>query len=214
MVNFKDYASPSSKLKYLIIESSERPAMQTRLLVQTPLTGWYADPWTLLRNTLHMKNCTFECKSTSTRSSQMWSLQSSLHRYTNIACALPSLAHRIVREEIRWGETVVFEGEYCHIPGYWEWAKDTLARSQEALIAADIYDAVYASLFTYDRNSDELQAFCEAWCPKMNTVLTSLGELSIYLWDLYILGGLPIGGSLYEEVILEDTELTGTDAKY
>ncbi|MCD7456871.1 hypothetical protein HAX54_033392 [Datura stramonium] len=39
MVNFKDYTSPSSKLKYLIIESSERPAMQTRLLVQTLLTG-------------------------------------------------------------------------------------------------------------------------------------------------------------------------------
>ncbi|MCE5167129.1 hypothetical protein HAX54_038880, partial [Datura stramonium] len=42
MVNFKNYTSPSSKLKYLIIESNERPAMQTKLLVRTPLTGWYA----------------------------------------------------------------------------------------------------------------------------------------------------------------------------
>ncbi|MCE5167063.1 hypothetical protein HAX54_035510, partial [Datura stramonium] len=105
MVNFKDYTSPSSKLKYLIIESSERPAMQTRLL--------------------------------------MWSLQSPLHRYTNIASSLPILARCIVQEEIRWGETVVFEGEYCHIPGYGEWAEDTLARSQEALITTDIYDAAY-----------------------------------------------------------------------
>ncbi|MCD9644354.1 hypothetical protein HAX54_032541, partial [Datura stramonium] len=32
MVNFKDYTSPSSKLKYLIIKSNERPAMQTKLL--------------------------------------------------------------------------------------------------------------------------------------------------------------------------------------
>ncbi|MCD7460189.1 hypothetical protein HAX54_043038 [Datura stramonium] len=45
-------------------------------------------------------------------------------------------------------------------------------------------------------------AFFETWCPKTNTVLTSIGELSISLWDLYILGGLPIGGSLYEEIIL------------
>ncbi|MCD7446313.1 hypothetical protein HAX54_000123, partial [Datura stramonium] len=51
-------------------------------------------------------------------------------------------------------------------------AEDTLSRSQEALIAADIYDAVYASLFTYDRNSDVLQAFCEAWYSKTNVVLT------------------------------------------
>ncbi|MCE5165669.1 hypothetical protein HAX54_011448 [Datura stramonium] len=58
----------------------------------------------------------------------MWSLQVPLHRYTNIASVLPSLARCIVREEICWGETVVFEGEYCHIPGYWEWAEDTLAR--------------------------------------------------------------------------------------
>ncbi|MCD9637947.1 hypothetical protein HAX54_021498 [Datura stramonium] len=117
----------------------------------------------------------------------MRSLQEPLHRYTNIASALPSQARHIVREEIRWGETIVFEGEYCHIPGYWEWDEDTLARSQEA--------------------------FCEVWCPKTNIVLTSVGELSISLWDLYILGGLPIGGSLYEDVIPEATELSGTDAK-
>ncbi|MCD9646035.1 hypothetical protein HAX54_035547 [Datura stramonium] len=143
----------------------------------------------------------------------MWSLQLSLHRYTNKVSAIPSLARQIVREEICWGEIVVFKGEYCHIPGYWEWAEDTIARSQESLIAAGIYDAVYALHFTYDRNSDVLQVFCEAWCPKSNTVLTSIGELSIYLRDLYILGGLPSGGSLYEKVIPEDTELTGTDAK-
>ncbi|MCE5166975.1 hypothetical protein HAX54_032005, partial [Datura stramonium] len=72
MVNFKDFTSPSSKFKYLIIESNERHAML--------------------------------------------SVPALLHHYTNIASGLPSLAHRIVREEIRWGETVVFKGEY-----YWEW---------------------------------------------------------------------------------------------
>ncbi|MCD9560764.1 hypothetical protein HAX54_019555 [Datura stramonium] len=107
----------------------------------------------------------------------MWSLQVPLHRYTNIESTLPSLGHCIVREEIRWGDTVAFEGEYCHIPGYWEWV------------------------------------FCEAWCPKTNTLLISAGELSISLWDLYTLGSLPIGGSLYEEVIPEAMKLTVADAK-
>ncbi|MCD9639493.1 hypothetical protein HAX54_024064 [Datura stramonium] len=143
----------------------------------------------------------------------MWSLQAPHHRYTNIASPLPSLDCRIVRGDIHWGEIVVFEGEYCHIQGYWEWAEDTLGRSQEVLVAADIYDAVYSLLFTYDQNSDILQAFCEAWCPKTNTVLSSIGELSISLWDLHTLGGFPIRGSFYEEVIPEATELTCVDAK-
>ncbi|MCE3216020.1 hypothetical protein HAX54_004479 [Datura stramonium] len=87
------------------------------------------------------------------------------HRYTNIASPLPSLGHRIVRGDIRWGEIVVFEGEYHHIPGYWEWTEDTLGRSQEVLVTTDIYDAVYASLFTYNRNSDILGSFYEEVIP-------------------------------------------------
>ncbi|MCE3051346.1 hypothetical protein HAX54_049544, partial [Datura stramonium] len=212
MVNFRDYTSPSSKLKYLIIESTKN-SVETKLLVHTPFTGWYAGPWPPLRNTLHMTNWTSERKPTTTRSSKMWSLQAPHHCYTNIANPLPSLGHRIVRGDISWGETVVFEGEYYHIPGYWEWDEDTLGRSQEVLVTADIYDAIYASFFTYNRNSDILQAFCEAWCPKTNTILTSLGELSISLWDLHTLGGLPIRGSFYEEVIPQATELTCVDAK-
>ncbi|MCE3051183.1 hypothetical protein HAX54_049051, partial [Datura stramonium] len=37
--------------------------------------------------------------------------------------------------------------------------------------------------------------------------------LSISLWDLHTLGGLPIRGSSYEEVIPEATERTCVDAK-
>ncbi|MCD7463114.1 hypothetical protein HAX54_049983 [Datura stramonium] len=124
-------------------------------------------------------------------------------------------ANKIVgSNSLNWmGEIVVFQGEYYHIPGYWEWAEDKLGRSQEILIATDIYDIVYASFFTYDQNLDVLQAFCKEWCPKMNKILTSVGELSISLWDLHTLGGLPIRGSLYEEVIPEATELTGVDVK-
>ncbi|MCD7459580.1 hypothetical protein HAX54_041349 [Datura stramonium] len=134
MVNFRDYTSHSSKLKYLIIERNES-SVQTKLLVQTPLTGWYAGPWTLLRISLHITNWTSECKLPSARSSQTWSLQAPYHHYTNITSALLSLGCHVVRGEICWGEIVVFEGEYCHIPGHWEWAEDTLGRSQEVLVA-------------------------------------------------------------------------------
>nr|XP_016435936.1 PREDICTED: uncharacterized protein LOC107762125 [Nicotiana tabacum] len=97
---------------------------------------------------------------------------------------------------------------------YWEWAEDVLGGSQQTLSTPKIYDAVYASLFTYDRNLNILQAFCEAWCPKTNTLLTSVRKLSISLWDLHILGGLPIAVSPYEEVVPETRELIGLDEKH
>mgnify|MGYP003362351470 CR=1 FL=1 len=55
------------------------------------------------------------------------------------------------------------EGEFRHIQGYWECAEDVLVRSQQTLKAAKVYDVVYASLFTYDRSSNILQAFLEEW---------------------------------------------------
>lgn len=81
------------------------------------------------------------------------------------------------------------------------------------MVTTQIYDVVYASLFTYDRNSYIFQEFFEAWCPKTNTLLTSVGELSISLWDLHILGGLPISGSLYEKIVPEAKELMVYDEK-
>lgn len=120
------------------------------------------------------------------------SLNLAKYHHANITTPLLSLGHLIIQGEIQWGNTMTVEGEYHQIPGYWEWTEDILGRSQEVLGTTHIYDVVYASLFTYDRNSDVLQAFCEAWCPKTNTLLTSAGEVSIYLWDLHILGGLPI----------------------
>ncbi|KAL0463332.1 UNVERIFIED_CONTAM: hypothetical protein Slati_0220800 [Sesamum latifolium] len=68
-------------------------------------------------------------------------------------------------------------------------------------VATQVYDSVYASLFTYDRSYDVIKAFREACCPSTNTLLTSFGELSISLWDLHTLTGLPMNGLLYDEVV-------------
>lgn len=61
--------------------------------------------------------------------------------------------------------------------------------------------------------SNFIQLFCDAWFPYTNTLLTSIGETSIYLWDLHTLGGLPIIGVPYKEVICNATELTVFDDK-
>ncbi|KAF3624497.1 hypothetical protein FXO38_30232 [Capsicum annuum] len=128
----------------------------------------------------------------------------------NIASTLPCLGRRIINGENRWGETFQLNGEFHYIPGYWEWTEDVLNRSYRALKDAKIYYVVYGSLFTYDHNTNILQAFCEAWCPTTNTLLTSVGEMSLSLCDLHTIGGLPITGSLYEEVVPDVTELMGT----
>ncbi|KAL0291242.1 UNVERIFIED_CONTAM: hypothetical protein Sangu_2542500 [Sesamum angustifolium] len=80
-------------------------------------------------------------------------------------------------------------------------------------IGLKIYDAFCALLFTYDHNSDIIKAFCEAWCPLTNTLLTSAGEMCISLWDLHELVGLPMTGCLYDEVVPSALELTGVDEK-
>ncbi|KAI3445188.1 hypothetical protein Pfo_001853, partial [Paulownia fortunei] len=102
----------------------------------------------------------------------------------------------------KWGDVIQFLGEYHYIKRYWAWTEDILSRYEHNLLAVQIYDLVYASLFTYDSNSDIVKVFCEAWCPLTNTLLTSLGELSISLWDLHTLAGLPMIGFLYDKVVL------------
>ncbi|KAL0290406.1 UNVERIFIED_CONTAM: hypothetical protein Sangu_2575800 [Sesamum angustifolium] len=79
------------------------------------------------------------------------------------------------------------------------------------LVVAQVYDFVYASLFTYDRNSDVIKTFYELWCPSTNTLLMSFGELSISLWDLHTLVGLPMNGLMYDEVVPSAKELDGVD---
>ncbi|KAH0645323.1 hypothetical protein KY284_033207 [Solanum tuberosum] len=212
MTIFRQYISPSTRLRHLIVETEEGEE-QTRFLTHAPLVGRYANQLPFLKNPFHMANWTSVHTHTSNNLLKLWSLQAPDHHHANIAAPLPSLGRRIIQGEIRWGNTMTVEGEYRHIPGYWEWTEDILCRSQEVLGTTQIYDTVYASLFTYDRNSNILQAFCEAWCPKTNTFLTSVGELSISLWDLYVLEGLPIWGSLYEEIVPEVKELVGSDEK-
>ncbi|KAG5630501.1 hypothetical protein H5410_002218 [Solanum commersonii] len=53
--------------------------------------------------------------------------------------------------------------------------------------------------------------FCENWRPSTNTVSTFVEELSISLWDLRTIGGLPVHGFFYDEVIPSAKELTHVD---
>ncbi|XP_074298273.1 uncharacterized protein LOC141629116 [Silene latifolia] len=87
------------------------------------------------------------------------------------------------------------------MPKYWEWTEDVLARFSDILSTASIRQAVYASLYSYDKDLQIMRAIFEGWCPDTNTFHTVEGEFYISLWDLKKLGGLPIVGEIYDETV-------------
>ncbi|KAK4706249.1 hypothetical protein R3W88_034194 [Solanum pinnatisectum] len=133
-------------------------------------------------------------------------LKSSTHQ--NVVAAIPP--HR--DENLSsWCVSPLGFGEVHYTSGYWEWVEDLLARCKETLDKIKTYDVIFASMFTYDHNENVFQAFCENQHPSTNTVSTFVGELSISLCDLRTIGGLPIHGSFYDEVIPSAKELTHVD---
>ncbi|KAL0368030.1 UNVERIFIED_CONTAM: hypothetical protein Scaly_1021900 [Sesamum calycinum] len=135
------------------------------------------------------------------------------HQPSDDFAHLCTLGCSIIEGDAKWDGDLRFTGEFRYTKGYWEWTKDVFSRCEDRLRHLKIYDAIYASLFTYDHNSDIVKAFCEAWCPLTNTLLTSAGELSISLQDLRELAGLSMTGYLYDEVVPSALELTGVDEK-
>jgi len=111
------------------------------------------------------------------------------------------LGCQIITGKARWGPSLLLYGEFPYIPLHWEWTERVLACFGQCLRDCSLYQVVYASLYSYSRDTHVLYAFCESWCPTTNTLHTLSGELSISLWDLHHLVGLPIYGHIYDETI-------------
>ncbi|KAL0349852.1 UNVERIFIED_CONTAM: hypothetical protein Sradi_4134400 [Sesamum radiatum] len=135
------------------------------------------------------------------------------HQLSDDFAHLCTLGRSIIEGDAKWNEDLRFTGEFRYTKGYWEWTEDVLSRCGDRLRHLKIYDVVYASLVTYDHNSNIVKAFYEAWRLLTNTLLTSVEEMSISLWDLRELAGLPMTGCLYDEVVPSALELIGIDEK-
>ncbi|KAI5313417.1 hypothetical protein L3X38_042591 [Prunus dulcis] len=140
-------------------------------------------------------------------------LKSSHHTETDSLGAFELLSDRIHNEEVNWGSVLPSAGESTYTDYYWEWLEDVLNRNTQVLKSVGLYNAVFASLFSYDRHAPVIRAFYEYWCPATNTLHTSQGEMSISLWDLHEIGGLPITGRFYDEVIPNTESLNRKDHK-
>jgi len=123
---------------------------------------------------------------------------------------LPSyqlLRYDIQSERKSWAK-LPLHGEFSYKPLYWEWLEDILVRYKDKLTTFHLFDALYASLFLYDRCSNLIRAMCEHWYPKKNTLHTYKGKVSLSIFDIYSFLRLPLSGGLYNEVVPIQRELT------
>ncbi|KAH7851950.1 hypothetical protein Vadar_018753 [Vaccinium darrowii] len=67
--------------------------------------------------------------------------------------------HKIQNKTVVWGNTfkAIADPPYCE--GYWEWLEDILSHHEQMLKQKKIYDAIYSSLFSYDRLGSVMRCF-------------------------------------------------------
>ncbi|XP_050150142.1 uncharacterized protein LOC126625111 isoform X1 [Malus sylvestris] len=122
------------------------------------------------------------------------------------------LLHKMIREKTDWGLSVKVTGCATFQVGVLEWTETTLRTYENVLRQADIYGAVAVSRYPYKYSSNVWKAFCELWGPLTNTFHQGNGEMSISLYDLKVIGGLPILGAPYEEFIPPNDDLCKKEA--
>ena len=123
------------------------------------------------------------------------------------------LGSHVCDGEAKKGSSFKVLGESFFTEGYWEWVEEVLGWHEPFLKGCKLYEAIFASLFNYDRHAFVIRTFCVCWCPNTNTLHTSIGEVSISLWDLYCIVGLPISGSFYDEMVPSAEELSNDVTK-
>jgi len=100
--------------------------------------------------------------------------------------------------------SLLLYGYFTYIPLYWGWTEQVLACFDQRLRNCSLYQAVYASLYSYSCDAHVLCAFYKSWCPITNTLHTLhtlAKELSISLCHLHQLSGLLICSKIYDEAI-------------
>ena len=128
------------------------------MLVERSIIGRFTEKWLELKDSRDIVEWTYDVSRNSNPPSGVWSLHSSLHKNTTESRYLVTLGRRIISGGTRWGTLFKINGEWSYIPLYWEWLEDVLSKSRKTLNKARIYDAVSASLYTYDRNADVISS--------------------------------------------------------
>jgi hypothetical protein len=105
---------------------------------------------------------------------------------------------------MHWKDDSSFKGNHRVRPLWIEWTQVVLREYKLVLEHAGVYGAIYCSLFHYQFPNQLMKAFLENWNKATHTALLREGEISISLWDMRHIAGLPIVGFKYDEHIPVD----------
>ena len=119
----------------------------------------------------------------------------------------PPILCKMLKSKTDWGRELSIRGLAEFRPGILEWTEAILRDFKEELFRAEIYGAVAVSRYPYMYSLSVWKAFLELWGPLTNTLHQGNGEMGISLYDLKIIGGLPILGVPYEEFIPPNRDL-------
>ncbi|BBN67950.1 hypothetical protein Prudu_232S000900 [Prunus dulcis] len=119
----------------------------------------------------------------------------------------PPILCKMLKSKTDWGRELSIRGLAEFRPGILEWTEAILRDFKEELFRAEIYGAVAVSRYPYMYLLSVWKAFLELWGPLTNTLHQGNGEMGISLYDLKIIGGLPILGVPYEEFIPPNRDL-------
>lgn len=121
------------------------------------------------------------------------------------------ILHRMLKDKRDWDKRFDFHGLATFETGVLEWTRAILDTFANTLHNAGIYGGVAVSRYPYEYNRNVWRAFCELWGPLSNTLHYADGEMSISLYDLKVIGGLPIYGISYDEFIPPNEDLQRSD---
>ena len=128
--------------------------------------------------------------------------------YVSMDCSrISTLFSRERLPSKRYPTHISFLGEASYRDLYWEWLEKVSTHCRDILDSIDLTSAVLCSRYSYEKSPEIMKAFLEAWCSDTNVLEISMGPISISLWDLYSIAGLPINGCIYEEVVPSRREL-------
>jgi hypothetical protein len=127
------------------------------------------------------------------------------------APSLHLLGSEMMSERVSTRDTSPFRFPLQRADRQIEWTRYILLSERDVLRSAGVYDMIYLSLFHYSVDDSLLQAFSERWSYTTNTLFLDDREMTLTLWELRQLIGLPIVGHYYDEFLISDSDLEDSD---
>ena len=209
MLFFKDSKIGQEPALFICKKKGGKDAKATTLIVHPPIIGRFSERWGRNSYPFNLSKWSQVVPSDGSFNLETTILLASHHKNVAKSKSYNTLGWEIIAKRADWDFFFSLNEGFSYFSLYWDWLEDVLGQCKHLLDVTHLYNAVFASLFTYDYDENLMKAFCECWSPSTNTFHTLIGEISITPWDLSFLGGLPCTSAFYDEIVPNAQELDG-----